>query len=70
MVSPLFAVDNMFTTSMMERNIAAKLQSLSKVPLINHCCIAHSHNDWNEEAEQDNIHLIRDIETGEKMTIS
>lgn len=110
--SPLFTARNMSSTSSMERDIAAKLKSLSKaqqrqflslhnnfpgknpcsgivktnalpcgsdspmggiyptICLINHSCLANAHNNWNEVAEHETIHALRDIEEGEEITIS
>lgn len=36
---------------------------------INHSCRANAHNSWNETLEQETIHVIRDIEPGEEITI-
>ncbi|KAJ4246818.1 hypothetical protein NW762_013370 [Fusarium torreyae] len=37
--------------------------------LINHSCLANSHNNWNSQEGQETIHAIRPIETGEEITI-
>ena len=110
--SQLLTARNMSSTSVMERDIAAKLKSLSKaqqrqffslhnnfpgkkpfsgivktnalpcgsdsplggiyptICLINHSCLANAHNNWNEIAEHETIHAIRDIDEGEEITIS
>ncbi|KAF4948913.1 hypothetical protein FGADI_9197 [Fusarium gaditjirri] len=38
--------------------------------LINHSCLANSHNNWNSEAGHETIHAIRTINAGEEITIS
>ena len=40
------------------------------ISLINHCCLPNSHNNWNGEKEQETIHAIRHIRSGEEITIS
>ena len=109
--SPLLTVTRMASTGILERDIAAKLKTLSKaqqrqflslhnnfpgtnpfsgivktnalpcgpdsrlggiyliICLINHSCIANAHNSWNEVAEHETIHAVRDIEEGEEITI-
>ncbi|KAF4448691.1 SET domain-containing protein 5 [Fusarium austroafricanum] len=37
--------------------------------LINHSCLANSHNNWNSEEGHETIHAIRPIEAGEEITI-
>lgn len=37
--------------------------------LINHSCIANSHNNWDSKAEHETIYAIRPIEAGEEITI-
>ncbi|KAF4494034.1 SET domain containing protein 5 [Fusarium agapanthi] len=40
------------------------------ISLINHSCLANSHNNWNSEAGHETIHAIRPIKAGEEITIS
>ncbi|KAH6638513.1 hypothetical protein BKA67DRAFT_528722 [Truncatella angustata] len=41
-----------------------------KICLINHSCIPNAHNNWNEEAQHETIHAVRDISVGEEIMIS
>lgn len=38
--------------------------------LINHSCLPNAHNCWNSEINCETIHAIRDIKSGEEITIS
>lgn len=37
--------------------------------LINHSCLANSHNNWNDNEKHETIHAIRPIKAGEEITI-
>ena len=38
--------------------------------LINHSCLPNAHNNWNNDTKCETIHAIRDIKSGEEITIS
>lgn len=38
--------------------------------LINHSCLPNAHNNWNSDTKCETIHAIRDIKSGEEITIS
>jgi hypothetical protein len=42
----------------------------SNICFINHTCIPNSHNSWNSKTGLETIHAIREIKSGEEITIS
>ncbi|KAI9839779.1 MAG: hypothetical protein M1837_002018 [Sclerophora amabilis] len=62
---PLFTTPNSSQTSLMESAIAKKLKALSKTD-----CFPNAHNSWNSDTKCETIHAVRDLKSGEEVTIS